>query len=380
VFVIKVLLSGIKFKNIIGIGSSLLIICNFTGIFLWILYNDNISFIFSKVGAVLELIIFNFGLSYRYLLIEKEKQEYQAKLIMQLKENAVLQEKVNRELEERVQERTIEIMGKNEILEQQKNEIEIQKNNLTTSILYAQRIQSAVFPSDDILITNLPEHFILLKPLDIVSGDFYWFKQKNNFIYIVAADCTGHGVPGAFMSILGITVLNEIVSNDDTNSANEVLTQLRNNVIKTLHQSHENTNTRDGIEMALCIFDLENQKLQFSGAFRPMYLIRDDQLFDITGDKMPIGIYDNEESSFSNTEMILKNNDIVYLFSDGYVDQIGGSDRKTFKTKRFKELLLDICKMPMNEQKQMLERKIEEWRGDLEQVDDILVIGIRLNV
>ena len=378
VFIINVFLTKVQFKYIIGIGSAILIICNFAGAFLWILFNDNTWFIFQKTGAVLELIIFNFGLSYRYWVIEKKEQKFQKKLILQLKINAELQEKVNRELEQKVQERTIELIEKNEVLEQQKNEIEFHNNNLTTSIHYAQRIQSAVFPSNDILAANLPEHFILFKPLDIVSGDFYWFKQNKNFIFVVAADCTGHGVPGAFMSILGISFLNEIVNKDITISANELLNQFRDHVIKTLHQSQKNTSTRDGIEMSLCIFDLEYQKLQFSGAFRSMYLIRDNQLLDIKGDNMPIGIYDDVENSFTNKEMILKKEDIVYLFTDGYVDQIGGANRKTFKTSKFKELLLDVCRLTMNEQKQALERKIEEWKGDLEQIDDILVIGIKI--
>jgi serine phosphatase RsbU (regulator of sigma subunit) len=378
IFIINVLLTKVQYKYIIGIGSSILIIFNFAGALLWIMYNDNTWFIFQKTGAVLELLIFNFGLSYRYMLIEKKEQKFQKKLIFQLRKNAELQEKVNRELELKVQERTVELKEKNEVLEHQKNEIEYHSNNLTTSIHYAQQIQSAVFPSDEILRENLPEHFILFKPLDIVSGDFYWFKQNNNFVYVVAADCTGHGVPGAFMSILGITFLNEIVNKNITFSTNELLNQFRDHVIKTLHQSHHKTTTRDGIEMALCIFDIEHEKLQFSGAFRPMYIIRDNQLLDIKGDNMPIGIYDEVQNSFTNKDILLKNDDIVYLFTDGYVDQIGGSERKTFKAKKFKELLLDIHRLPVNEQKQILERKIEEWKGDLEQTDDILVIGIKV--
>ena len=266
----------------------------------------------------------------------------------------------------------------NELLGKQKNEIEIQNTNLTTSINYAQRIQSAMFPSEDILSANLFEYFILFKPLDIVSGDFYWFKQNNNSIFIAAADCTGHGVPGAFMSILGLTFLNELVNKAVTLNANEVLTKLRDHVIKTLHQTQNNdSSTRDGIEMALVILDLEYNKLQFSGACRPLYRIRDKQLHELTGDRMPLGIYDNGEDAFTNKEIEFKKNDIVYLFSDGYVDQIGGPDRKTFKTKKFKELLLNCCHLPINEQKEVLETNLEEWRLDYEQTDDILVIGIK---
>jgi len=378
VFLVNVLLTKVQFKYNVGIGSSILIILNFIGTLLWLYYNDNSWFIFQKTGAVLELIIFNFGLSYRYWLIEKSEQKFQKKLILQLRKNTELQEKVNLELEQKVQKRTIELKEKNEVLEQQKNEIEYHNNNLTTSIQYAQQIQAAVFPSDEILLANLPEHFILFKPLDIVSGDFYWFKQNKNLIYVVAADCTGHGVPGAFMSILGITFLNEIVNKNIKISPNELLDRFRDHVIKTLHQSHSKTTTRDGIEMALCIFDMENHKLEFSGAFRPIYIIRDGQLLDIKGDNMPIGIYDEVHNSFTFKEILLKNEDIIYLFTDGYVDQIGSAERKTFKANKFKELLLNIYRLPMNDQKQILERKIEEWKGDLEQTDDILVIGIKV--
>jgi len=303
--------------------------------------------------------------------IMEQKLELE-KYLVQLKE-------YNETLEQKVHERTVELFGKNEILEKQKNEIETQKNDLTTSIHYARQIQSAVFPAKDILSANLPEHFILFKPLDIVSGDFYWFKQFNNAFYIAASDCTGHGVPGAFMSILGITSLNEIVNTSKTISTGEVLNLLRNNVKKTLGQSHNNSSVRDGIEMALCKVDFENQKIQFSGAFRPLYMIRDNELLDIKGDNMPIGIYD-EEMPFSSMEMTFKKDDIIYLFSDGYVDQIGGTERKTFKSKRFKELLLDIYRLSMNEQMNLLEKKIEEWRGGIEQIDDILIIGIRFNI
>lgn len=266
----------------------------------------------------------------------------------------------------------------NELLSKQKNEIEIQNKSLTDSINYAERIQSAMFPSKDILSENLFEYFILFKPLDIVSGDFYWFKQNNNSIFIAAADCTGHGVPGAFMSILGLTFLNELVHKAVTFNANEVLTRLREHVIKSLNQTNNNSGTRDGMEMALLILDLESNKLQFSGARRPLYMIRDKQMTELTGDKMPLGIYEEGDVTFTNKETEFKKDDIVYLFSDGYVDQLGGPDRKTFKTKKFKDTLLNNCHLPMNKQKEVLETALEEWKSNVEQIDDILVIGIKL--
>lgn len=266
----------------------------------------------------------------------------------------------------------------NDLLAKQKNEIEIQNKNMTDSINYAKRIQSAMFPSKDILSSDLFEYFILFKPLDIVSGDFYWFKKENNSIFVAAADCTGHGVPGAFMSILGLTFLNELVSKSASIATNEVLSKLRDHVIKSLNQTQNLSSTKDGMEMALFILDMEYHKLQFSGANRPLYLIRDKQLQELSGDKMPLGIYDDGEDHFTNKEVEFKENDIIYVFSDGYVDQFGGPDRKTFKTKNFKRLLLDNCLLPMNEQKDILENTFEEWKKGTDQIDDIMVIGIKL--
>ena len=377
VFIIKVLMTRIQFKYIIGIGSIILIVSNFAGALLWVIQNDNSWFILQKTGVVLELMIFSFGLSYRYWIIEQKEHKLKEKLIIQLNKNAELKDKVTRELEEKVQERTVELKEKNEVLEYQKNEIEYHSNNLTISINYAQKIQSAVFPSDDILSSNFPEHFILFRPLDIVSGDFYWFRETDNYIFVAAADCTGHGVPGAFMSILGITFLNEIVKSNIRISSGELLDRLRAHVIKTLRQSHDNTGTRVGIDMALCIFDRQKHILHFSGAFRPLYLIRENQLLEFKGDHTTVGIYDDVVNAFSSKEIALKDNDTIYLFTDGYVDQTGGTQRKTFKTIRLKELLVKITNQPMNVQKEILEKRIDEWRGSLGQVDDMLVIGIR---
>jgi len=265
----------------------------------------------------------------------------------------------------------------NELLAKQKNEIELINKNLTDSINYAERIQSAMFPSKDILSENLFEYFILFKPLDIVSGDFYWFRQHNNSIFVAAADCTGHGVPGAFMSILGLTFLNDLVHNTVALNANDVLTRLKDHVIKTLHQTQNYTSARDGMEMALFILDLESGKLQFSGARRPLYMVRDNQLSELPGDRMPLGISDDGVSLFTNKEMEYKKDDIIYLFSDGYVDQLGGPERKTFKTKKFKDMLLNNSHLSMNEQKEVLDTTLEEWKGNVEQIDDILVIGIK---
>lgn len=266
----------------------------------------------------------------------------------------------------------------NILLSKQKLEIETQKDYLTAGINYARRIQKAVFPSGKTLSDNFPEHFILFKPLDVVSGDFYWYKQSGNEVFIAAADCTGHGVPGAFMSILGITFLNELINETKSGKPNEILDQLRLNVIRSLHQSDGKNNVKDGMEVALCRFNMESGILQFSGAFRPLFLLRDNNIQHIAGDNVPIAVYDDDDTPFTCSEIQLMKNDIVYIFSDGYVDQIGGPERKTFKTKRLKELLLNISGLAMCEQRSLLDGKIKEWQGELNQIDDILVIGIKI--
>jgi len=251
--------------------------------------------------------------------------------------------------------------------------------NITDSIKYASRIQKALMLPSEELEKILPSHFILNKPKDIVSGDYYWVSQKNDRLIIAVADCTGHGVPGAFMSIMGINFLNEIVNQSDTIKANEILNELRDQLIKSLGQTGRRDETKDGMEMALCIIDTEKKQIQFSGAFRPLYLIRNEELVVIKGDPMPIGKYNETEVSFTNKEMPFNENDMIYLFTDGYVDQIGGLDRKTFKSIQFKKLLKEIHYKPLKEQKAILLEENGIWRAGLEQIDDIMILGVKLS-
>lgn len=264
------------------------------------------------------------------------------------------------------------------ILAQQKEEIESQNNKITDSIEYAKRIQSALFPPVEKRKGILPDHFILHKPCDIVSGDFYWMAKKDNRVFIAVADCTGHGVPGAFMSMLGVAILCETVNKKASVYANGILNQLRGRVIHSLHQTGKKDEARDGMEMALCIIDFKQRKIQFAGAYRPLYIIRKHQLIEIKGDRMPIGIFDGERRTFTNQEMVLDKDDCIYLSTDGYVDQIGGPKKKSFKSKYLKELLLKIHEKEMQEQHRILEATIEEWRGEIEQIDDMLLMGIRI--
>ncbi len=265
----------------------------------------------------------------------------------------------------------------NHILEEQNRKIESQNNAITDSINYARRIQHALFPPKKNVDTLLKDYFIFHKPRDIVSGDFYWLAEKEGKLFAALADCTGHGVPGAFMSLLGIAFLNEIVKTREVLCANDILNQLRTRVIQSLHQTGRTDEQRDGMELALCIFDPDFEQMQYSGAFRPLYLVRKQEIMEVKADKMPLGIYDDHQP-FTCHNLHLQKNDTLYLFSDGYVDQTGGPKRKSYKSKYFKELLLSIQDKGMADQKLILETTLEEWRGGNEQIDDILVMGIRV--
>jgi serine phosphatase RsbU (regulator of sigma subunit)/Tfp pilus assembly protein PilF len=262
-------------------------------------------------------------------------------------------------------------------IKQQRDQIFQQKQEITDSIQYASRIQNAVLPPDSML-DDLQDHFILYKPRDIVSGDYYWMTLKDNKTIVAAADCTGHGVPGAFMSMLGISFMNEIVNKSDRTEANEILNELRSDVISSLGQTGVTGETQDGMDLALCVIDLEGLKIQFAGAYNPLYLIRDDKLTEYKSDKMPIGIHKEKKESFNNHDIDIKKGDALYLFSDGYVDQFGGNRQKKFMTKNFKELLVRINQKTMAEQMDILDKTLKEWMGDIEQIDDILVMGLRI--
>jgi tetratricopeptide (TPR) repeat protein len=271
----------------------------------------------------------------------------------------------------------------------QKDIIEEQKEEITASIHYAKRIQSAILPPQEMLNKALPDHFVLFKPKDIVSGDFYWMKQINNHTIITAVDCTGHGVPGAFMSMLGSAFLTEIVKNENITKASDILNELRNHIKTALRQEGVTGEAKDGMDMALCVIDHENMKMQFAGAYNPLYLIRknshDFELTEYKGDRMPIGIHLTEKDSFINNEIDLAKDDRFFIFSDGFADQFGGPDSKKFMSKNFRKLLLEIQDKPMQEQALVLDKTIEDWKASPdangephEQMDDILVIGVRV--
>lgn len=265
-----------------------------------------------------------------------------------------------------------------EAIEKQRDKIDKQNTDITDSIKYAKRIQTALLPPDEMLDKLLINYFVLYKPRDIVSGDYYWAYQKDNKSIIVAADCTGHGVPGAFMSMLGMSFLNEIIQQEKDISSNTILNKLREYVIRSMRQTGKVGEAQDGMDLSMVIIDRDNKTLQFSGAYNSLLLIRDLELIQYKADKMPIGISIKSAQPFTNQIIDYKENDTIYLLSDGYVDQFGGPKNQKYKSRPFKELLLTIQDKTMIEQKEILDSTIEEWKGDYEQIDDILVIGIRL--
>ncbi len=285
--------------------------------------------------------------------------------------------KQNEHLEEQVRLRTAEVVQQKEQIEKHLHEISEQKREITDSIHYAKRIQTAALPVENLMQNIIPEHFVLFKPKDIVSGDFYWTSQKDGKSIVVAADCTGHGVPGAFMSMLGISFLNKIVNEKGITRPDEILNRLRENVIHALHQTGEEQEAKDGMDITVCTIIQNENKLQFAGANNPLYIMLNKEMKVVKGDKMPIAFYDYMKA-FTLHEFMYAKNDVFYLFSDGYADQFGGPKGKKFMYKPFRNLLIEISNKTMNEQKSILNKTIEEWRGNLEQVDDIVVFGVRL--
>lgn len=276
------------------------------------------------------------------------------------------------ELEEKVKERT-------EKIEKQKEKIEEQKKHITDSIFYARRIQNAILPSFQQIERYLSEYFILYMPKDIVSGDFYWMHADDDLIMMAAVDCTGHGVPGAFMSIVGFNQLNHAVNVKKARKAADILDALNEGVITTLNENKSEGSIKDGMDMALFILDLKAGRVEFAGANNPMVLIRDGEIIKFKGDRFPIGAFEgNKPPKFRNHEVEIRKGDSFYLFSDGYEDQFGGPENKKFLSKRFEELLRNVSHLPVNEQKKILVDKLNAWMGDNEQVDDILVIGIKI--
>jgi len=316
---------------------------------------------FAGIALMIALVFFIFR-SYRVKQKANVQLEKQHKQISQNnKELKQLNEEISAQRELVSQQRDIAVHARKEVMD---------------SIQYAQRIQKAVLPKREMFVDLIPDYFIYFKPRDIVSGDFFWMKRLENHIVITAADCTGHGVPGAFLSLLGVSFLNEIVTENFV-SAGNILDNLRDRIIEALHQSWANDESKDGMDISLTVINTETKELQFAGAYNPIYHIRNNELTEIKGDKMPIGIHIKEPRPFKNSTIKLIENDTIYLFSDGFSDQFGGKKGGKFMAGNFKRLLLSIQNNKMKDQKDTINQSFENWKGDLKQLDDILIIGMR---
>jgi serine phosphatase RsbU (regulator of sigma subunit) len=250
--------------------------------------------------------------------------------------------------------------------------------NITSSIEYASQIQHAVLPPIELIDNLLPDNFILSNPKDIVSGDFFWFAEKDNKIVVTIADCTGHGVPGAFMSLLGITLLNEIVNSEGITRSDAIVTRLFERVIHSLKQSRKDIPTSDGMDIALCVLDQHQKRIQFTGSMSALVYISDGKLEVIKSDQLSINVLYGNYGPFTTKEINYRKGDIIYMFSDGYPDQFGGNYDKKFLSQNFYLMLLEIHKLPMLSQRELLEKRLYEWMKGNTQTDDITVMGIRL--
>jgi serine phosphatase RsbU (regulator of sigma subunit) len=256
--------------------------------------------------------------------------------------------------------------------------IEEKNKDITASINYASRIQRAMLPDTKEIRGLTNRCFILYLPKDIVSGDFYWFSKVNSKLVIVAGDCTGHGVPGALMSMLGISLLEEIVNKREILESDKILNELRDQIQRALHQRGDKEGTKDGMDISLCIIDDKLKSIEFSGAYNNLYFIRYNELTEYKADRMPIGIFDHSGQLFTKQEIIYQPGDTIYMFSDGYADQFGGPNIKKFRASVLKEVLVKNSNLPLQKQKEKLEKEFYEWKGENGQIDDVLIFGLKL--
>jgi serine phosphatase RsbU (regulator of sigma subunit) len=308
----------------------------------------------SPLSSNLRLILYCVNvLAFVYLLVMSQRRFLKTKKVLKEKEQAL------------------------DIIEVQKLELELKNKNITDSLIYAQRIQEARLPSEAYFRKHFPDSFILFKPKDIVSGDFFWIGEKNEKVFVVAADCTGHGVPGALMSMIGMEIIEKTINDDNIELPSRILAVMNKGLEKTFsREKNIGTIIRDGMDIGLCVIDKKKKKINYAGAFFPLYLIRDNSLIELKGDKIIIGM-NPEGSLYTDHDLNLMEDDILYIFSDGYVDQFGGPGNKKFMYRRFRYLLLTMHKFPLVDQKSILDENIKTWMGNNNQVDDIMVIGFK---
>ncbi len=319
-----------------------------------------------KIGSAGEVTFLSLALAGRYRQTQQEKLEAQEIANTRLQEVNELKEAQTEKLEKEVAERTSEIRDKNAILSEKNREI-------INSINYAQRLQTAILPSRSLFEDAFKDSMVLFKPKDIVSGDFYWMEETDDQVFFAVADCTGHGVPGAMVSVLGYNSLNRCINEFELRDAGKILDTLTDLVEKTFNKY--SSNVSDGMDIALCVWDKKN-KLQYAGANNALYLLRDGEIIETKADKQPIGKFLNRQA-FTTHHINLKKGDSVYLFSDGYADQFGGEKGKKLKTGNFKKIILSLNSKPSDHIKQGLNDFFEEWKGLEEQIDDVCVMNVK---
>jgi len=370
-------------------GAVLFILGNFGAI-----KNTAVSLNALKFCSVLEVVILSIAMSYKYKELQKDKQVAQAIALKNLQEKNAAMDEINVRLEEQVIERTSEI-------ESQRAELAYKNSDIVGSIKYAKRIQEALLPGDKQVAEILGNSFIYYLPKDVVSGDFYFVEKKSSpkgdFIAFAAVDCTGHGVPGAFMSIVGHNFLTQSIADQSIKTPAEILQFLNIGVTETLRQKIKGESVRDGMDMAFCMIDSERKVLQFAGAKNPIYIIRKKsdgesgnlgqsrdendtyELFEVKGDKQPIGNHSGADLlPFTNHEIALQKDDLIYLFTDGFADQFGGPRGKKYNYRQFRQLLLGNADKSLPAQKEMLQQAFTEWQNEREQIDDVLVMGVKI--
>lgn len=335
-----------------------------------------------KIGLVSDVILLSFAVTERFRRIKQQTTEQ-------------LEERV-KERTQRIQQQKEEIQSQADLMSNINKELNQKNLDITDSINYAKQIQTAMMPSMQYVHSLFDEIFIYYQPQSIVSGDFYWFAEKGGKVVAIASDCTGHGVPGALMSMIGSSLLNDIVNQKNISRPADILYALRQSLIETLGDRQSGTNLIDGMDLAICLIDKKTHKIEYAGAFNPLYIITQKRiqtetdsdftlseqeksyLYEIKADKMPVGVYAEETEPYTNHVVQANKGDMVYLFSDGYADQFGGTYNKKFKYSRLKRLLLRYNKISAKHQKEEVENVFVKWKADHQQTDDVLVMGIRL--
>lgn len=330
------------------------------------LVSSPMAWYFTLIGIVLAAItaISRITIQKKNVLLEKQKQAIQDK---------------NWELEqqkEEIQAQAENLMVANGEITSQKELLTKQHHNLTSSIRYAKTIQTAMLVPEDVIKKVLPDSFVLFMPRDIVSGDFYWISEKNDFLFVSTVDCTGHGVPGAFMSMVGNQLLNQIILEMNITETDQILIEMNNGIKKFLKQ--DETNSRDGMDMSICRIDFKRKEIQFSGAANDMYIVQNDELMEIEADRKHIGGVINVKAAFTKKIVKINQPTTLYLFTDGYSDQSNNTDFKKLGKKNFRNFLKSIHNLSLEEQKLTLIKEHEQWRETQKQTDDILLIGIKL--